>query len=973
MKIVTLIKNKKIITIIITGFFIINLFMGFNVSNESVFANAMDNETEITESFVSEDRYASYDLKHIDKNIANETIEINHLEISDSSNIAFETVSGADSIISNDTGFIEYKFNVVESARYIITIEYYPLDGKNSTIEREILINGKFPFNELRSIDFTRKYRYTDDSIKLDDNDNEYFSGMEEVFTWTSYSVSDSLGFYNNPFLIYLEEGEHTLKINSLKESMAIRSIRFEPPSRTISYNDYLDKANKILTTEIGDVLYTTEAQNPYLVSDTILYPGFDRSSPDTTPVSSSKIKLNMISGTQWQHSGQWIEWVTDVETEGLYMISLRIRQNFNDGMFTSRKLMINGEVPFQEAQNVTFQYDSSWQTITLGNEKPYLFHLKKGENKIRLQNTLGEMSEILMEVDEIVKSLNSAYIEIMKITGPTPDQLRDYNLNRLIPETIEDLVTQAKRIEEVIDVVRNTSGIKGSYLAPLERVLRHCVNMSNEPAKIPRIFGAFKNDIGSLATWLTNSQLQPLDIDKIYIHSDVRTDIYKQPNIFQRIWHQVLVFVSSFFNDLNLLSRSEDSSSIKVWLGSGAAVGRDQAMIIKRMIEDTFTPGKGIVVNLQLVAPGSLLPASLSGRGPDVALRIGATDSMNFALRGAVLDISTFPDFDEVSKRFEESAMVPLTFKGKSYGLPETHTFPVMFYRKDILENLGINRPETWNDVYSILAVLQRNNMNFAIPVTNFSTNEAFGISGNQTNGFKSYAMLLFQRGGELYLDDGKYSALDSKVQSEVFRDWTNLYTNYRLPLAYEFTNRFAMGEIPIGIADYTAYNALMVYFPEIKGLWGFDKVPGTIQSDGSINHSVPGDVVCSIIMKSSYEHDASWEFIKFLTSSSSQIRFGKEIEAMLGPGARWPSANKEAVEQTAWNTLDLENLLSQFDHVVGVPEVPGGYYTTRYLDLSFRRVVYYRDNIKDTLLTNVRTINDELATKRKEFGYDD
>jgi len=355
------------------------------------------------------------------------------------------------------------------------------------------------------------------------------------------------------------------------------------------------------------------------------------------------------------------------------------------------------------------------------------------------------------------------------------------------------------------------------------------------------------------------------------------------------------------------------------------------------------------------------------------VALRIGATDAMNFALRGAVMDLSGFPDFKEITGRFNGSALVPLTFGGASYALPETQTFPVMFYRKDILRNLGLEPPETWDDVYGMLPVLQRNNMNFAVPVTNFSSSEAFGISGNQTNGFKTFAMLLFQRNSGLYSENGRYSALDGKVQAEVFGQWTDLYRNYRLPLAYEFANRFAMGEIPVGIADYTTYNTLMVYFQEIKGLWGFMEVPGTVQTDGSVNHSVPGDVAGAIIMKSTVQPEAAWEFLKFWTGAPSQTRFGSEMEAMLGPGARWPSANIEAVGQTAWRSEDLENLLLQFRHVQGVPEVPGGYYTSRYLDLSFRRVVYYKDNVKDTLLGNVRIINEELSAKRREFGVID
>ena len=39
------------------------------------------------------------------------------------------------------------------------------------------------------------------------------------------------------------------------------------------------------------------------------------------------------------------------------------------------------------------------------------------------------------------------------------------------------------------------------------------------------------------------------------------------------------------------------------------------------------------------------------------------------------------------------------------------------MFYRTDIFEELGIEPPETWEDLYRIIPVLQRNNMEIGLP----------------------------------------------------------------------------------------------------------------------------------------------------------------------------------------------------------------------------------------------------------------
>lgn len=76
-------------------------------------------------------------------------------------------------------------------------------------------------------------------------------------------------------------------------------------------------------------------------------------------------------------------------------------------------------------------------------------------------------------------------------------------------------------------------------------------------------------------------------------------------------------------------------------------------------MIDDTFLPETGIAMNLQLVSAGTLLPAVLAGTGPDLSLSNASTDPVNYAIRGAVMDLSGFDGFDEVAGRFHPSAMV--------------------------------------------------------------------------------------------------------------------------------------------------------------------------------------------------------------------------------------------------------------------------------------------------------------------------
>lgn len=69
--------------------------------------------------------------------------------------------------------------------------------------------------------------------------------------------------------------------------------------------------------------------------------------------------------------------------------------------------------------------------------------------------------------------------------------------------------------------------------------------------------------------------------------------------------------------------------------------------------------------------------------------------------------------------KRFTDDALVPYTRKNGVYALPLTQVYLVMFVRTDILNELKISVPQTWNELLDSTAMLQRNNMTVGLPYT--------------------------------------------------------------------------------------------------------------------------------------------------------------------------------------------------------------------------------------------------------------
>lgn len=112
------------------------------------------------------------------------------------------------------------------------------------------------------------------------------------------------------------------------------------------------------------------------------------------------------------------------------------------------------------------------------------------------------------------------------------------------------------------------------------------------------------------------------------------------------------------------------------------------------------------------------------------------------------------------------------------------------------------------------------------------------------------------------------------------------------------------------------------------------------------------------------------SWEFMKWWAQPDTQVRFGREIEALLGSSARYATANKDAFVQLSWSADDIEVLSDQWDQTVGIREVPGGYYTGRHITNAIRKVINDKDDSRETIIDYSITINEEIEKKRNEFG---
>ena len=868
--------------------------------------------------------------------------------------IAVSVAGGA--VLLSEGKSVSFDVNIPSDAVYQIKLTYKTADESTQNPSCAIRIDGALPFDSASNIWLSRLWK-NETEILQDATGNDLYQSQIQLHDEQTEYLRDPNGYFDEPYMFLLSAGAHSIELRSTQCEYEVTAITLCPPRELKSYKESLEgyKAAGLTAAEnIEDI--KIQAENVTVKSSAMLAAVADRSSPAIEPAVEMTTRLNILGGGRFDNYGQWIEYeISDIPADALYQLSFKVKQNECKGINVERNIYVNGVIPFAEAKNFTFAYSNEYQNVVFGNEDgAYLIPLKKGTNTIRFEASLGDVADICRRVEESLEKLNGAYREIITVTGTTPDVYRDYDIQTKMPYVVELFKTEAQTLSKIVAQMQDYFGKSSSFTAILSSAILVLEEMYDDPYTIPENVSAFNSNLSSMGSMVGDIKRTDISLDYFMITEESAKLPRATGTFFQDIAFGFRQFMYSFVLDYSALGEIEGvEETISSWIISG----RDQTQILKQLIESDFTPESKIAVETKLVSDTTtLLQATLAGVGPDVALNIPKATIMNFAFRGAVEDLSKYPQTAGMVSRFTDSSMVAVRYGDAIYGIPQTASYSVMFYRADILDELNLEVPRTWDDVYRILPTLTQNNMIFGLPT--LETGE-------------SYIMLLYQNGGKYYSDDLKTSLFDSEVAIRTMKNWAEFYSGYGMPVSYDFANRFASGEMPLAVADYsTAFNTLVAFAPQIEGLWGITLVPGTVKEDGSIDHSSPVNVTASVVLSDSKHKKAAVEFVDWWSSDEAQINFGSFLESLLGAAGRYAVANVAGLEKLSWTKLQARNLKLQLENTVGVPEVPGGYYTGRNINNAFRAIIDDGIDVREAMYDCNKQLNEEMQYQRDALG---
>ncbi len=849
-----------------------------------------------------------------------------------------------------------------ESGLYNISLNYKALEGK-SDINIGIKIDGSYPFENADEIYLPAMWK-DGSEIRKDDFGNE--SSPEQVLysDFRKVSLADTTGAETYPYKFAFSAGKHTVELQIIGGEIELNSLSaVKPDDGGLAYGEYVSKYSYFKNYSSETVVI--EGEDAAVKTQSSIISKADNSSKKLTPSNVAISKINYIGGTNWKNSGEEIIWKINVPEDGFYKLGIMYKQDQVINGYSYRNLKIDGYTPFEEAGYIAFPYNTDWRFYEFSDESdnPYLFALSAGEHELSLSVTLGKTAEFYTRLKDLTQRIGNLYIDIIMITGESPDSNRDYELFRQIPDYEKTLNSLYNGLESLAEDAEELNGSRGgNYVAAIRNMSRVIKEMLDNSYTAQLYVKDYYTNYTTLSSWLYEMTVMPLSIDQIRLAAPDKSFGEKKVNVFERFGFSVMRFIASFSNAYNYVSdEKNDKNTIKIWVNWG----RDQAQVLNSLIQESFTSKTGINVNLEVVN-ADLIKGMLSNNQPDLALHMSRATPVNLAMRGALYDLSSFSDFEETASQFGQSATVPYKYGNGVYALPDQQSFYLMFYRKDILDELGISIPDTWEEFMAATAVLQRNNMNSYIPYTKITsaTTADTGIGG-----LNLYASILMQSGGKFYDSKKSKSLLTETTALSAFKYWTDMYTQYKLPTEADFYNRFKVGTCPLGISVYTQYNTFLQAAPEIRGRWGIALIPGMMEENGTLNRTVSGAGTGCAILNKSDKKELAWEFLKWWSSADTQVRYSADIESVLGAVSRVPTANIEAFSRMGWDNNDLAVLLEQQSYIEEIPEIPGSYYLSRSVDQAYWTVINGKSGVKDALTKWGKEANKEIARKISEY----
>lgn len=906
-----------------------------------------------------------------DTSFAEETVHVDEKNVIDMDGVLTvdESYGETERVVTLDNGqFVHYEVEVEETGLYRISLDYLIESNAIVAPEMNLYVNGETPYIEALNIimyPLWERIERTDEN-RYDRYGDELLPYNDYVRRWQNMTLFDAGYFQETGLFVRLEEGVNDVVFEVENSPVSLGKITFGPSTDLPSYASYratepLDEGDEPVRLDLEAEAFTYK--NALNVKATSVV------SPDVSPYRFNRKFLNILDGYSFDDGGSAVTYVFEIDQAGYYEIALKYMQNFKDRIPSYRDILIDGVIPFAEFEGYPFHYTKSWKNEVLSHEGEVLsVYLSEGRHTLTLRVNSSAVREIKEAIEDLMQDITMLSLEIMKLTGGKKDEYRTWNLETYIPSIKEDLENMALRTLYTYYRINELNGKEEHYSADVNALMiAHdlLTELADKPDRIPENMTKLSEGSGSalqLIGTITPILIeQGIDFDKIHIYRNTEIEEPKS-NVFVNLWDGVRRFFYSFFDER--YQYREDDEAIIVWVKKS----KGYVDIMQQMIDESFTEETGIRVQLALIREEQkLVLANSSGDLPDVAMNISSDFPYELALRGILTDMTTLEGFEDLSKSYNPQLFTPFIYEDGVYGMPDTLGASLLFYRTDIVRNLDLDIPESWDDVIDILPVLQNNGMNYYHTLSNI----------NAFKRYESTAPFIYQHQGDFIDTSARFTTIDQEETIRALKFMTDLYRVYGLPLQIpSFYQHFRSGTLPIGIGDMNMYLQFKYAAPELAGKWGVALLPGVYDEEtDTINRYVSNEVSANVMFNTSSDEksDMAWDFIRWWSSADVQAQFTYNVQATLGETFLYMTANQDAFKDSSWPSDTKQMIIDQWEWLRIPQNSPGNYMIEREISNIWNKVVFDNVHVRSAIDDAIPEINRELQRKLREFDYVD
>lgn len=856
---------------------------------------------------------------------------------------------------------LTYKVSVDKAGWYWLALDYTPVGSTLSDFTVDVKINGKQDYYEMKTIALPLYWQDETKNFPVDSYGDESAPKQIRVEGTRNLYLFNNTYSSAEPLMFYLNKGNNEITFTNISsDGLNLGELTVKAPGNEVpSYEEY----RKLHSGEAINEVYTINAID-YVEKNTTQAILEYENNPALLPKNNKYKVLNTLNFTE---AGTTVEYTVNVAKAGYYKLALHYK-NEKEEFDAFETIKIDGELPFKECLSYGFKATGpSWENGVVADSDgtAYEFYLTEGTHVISIKAENEPVIKAWRYARLMSEHVSQFALQITKVTGSETDKNRTWKMTKYIPEIPDYLRAYEILIAEIRYELQNHSekGINGAMLSDFDKAMQFIDEMAEYPDEIAlyvaSLTGRDNSVLVALGNFTSVALKQDFTLDRIYLYNG--EDI---PNAKAGVLGSVGNWFETLFNSFTTNKYStevEDDEVLTVWVNRAVT----HVDLLQKMVDTEFTPKTGIKVKVSIMPDANKLTLSAAAnQTPDVALGLISYMPFDLACRGALYDMTQFEDFWTVANRFVAGSFVPYVYNEGVYAIPETLDFNALIYRTDIFENLGLNIPDTWDDVIGILPELQRYGMNFYHNIS----------SGVGYKWFYQTTPFIFQNGGKLYTDDGLKAALDQPNSVKGLQALGDLFIAYSLDAqVISFFNSFRYSILPVGIVTSQDYILFKNGAAELEGQWALANYPGTVTEDGEVNRYYVANGTGGVIFDATNKPEKAWEFLKWWTDHDTQVTYTYTLRSTYGKEFFWMPSNLDALNDAPIDQADKDIILESVKWLRDVPRTPGQYLLERSISDIWNTMVLDGTSAQVAVDEKSIAINREIKKKMTELGYYD